>query len=588
MLAYIIFVPIFGPLYSVQNLLILAISGLANPFSLVSFLFRFYIISYFTLPLGYAFWSIRKCGGTGRWAFLRLPIFVLFLSAWGVFRSCDDLGTILSLVCFAGILMLSSLSRDDTPFVQTGVKNFLDAILLFYSTYFVLIFLALSPQIELESFSGLISFLSGPLGQIQALSLPPALVSAPIVMGVARKDRSDRVWYSFVSIAILSVSSFWMNKLSEALVFASLGAMVCLSYLSSSSLEPRLYKIKEKLKAEEDEIGGKEVSNEFSGFVKDISNSLNRLASEVELFREIKTGEVVSVQRRETYTPQLRVWMTTDGRTKSSGVKHYIVCSRTGHGKTMLVRNLMRVHRDFAYLVIDRHSEYEGTLALGEILSTSEVERIVAQLPTTELSLTRNILKETQIFNVEQQLDRALDMLSEELVGGIVEDLEHGRSVVIQPGRVPEMVFTPLTLRIIGKVFEARVSGGSWPGLVVVNEEAHNSFEVDEAGFERNRAHILVRLVLEGRKYDVSLVNVTSNPLALPRAIVDNSVLVLGSIGVPAVKKLVGEKLGMAYIRLIHELPRGEFFLDEVDDRGRYTIFPNHFGVAEFEEEIVA
>jgi hypothetical protein len=75
----------------------------------------------------------------------------------------------------------------------------------------------------------------------------------------------------------------------------------------------------------------------------------------------------------------------------------------------------------------------------------------------------------------------------------------------------------------------------------------------------------------------MSLINITSNPESIPTTVKNNSTLIVGSIGTPAIKKLIGEKLGMIYIRFISEQPMGQFFTDEVDEDGDYVTFSNLF-----------
>jgi hypothetical protein len=167
--------------------------------------------------------------------------------------------------------------------------------------------------------------------------------------------------------------------------------------------------------------------------------------------------------------------------------------------------------------------------------------------------------------------------MTPEFLEDLAEKLFVGTTVILQPGRMSELVFTRLAHDLIAEVFERKMQRKVLQGLVVVNEEAQNSFEITENGMERNKSHILIKLVMEGRKYQTALINISSDPEGVPKNVKDNSTLILGSIGTPALKRMVGEKLGMIYIRYIHELPLGYFFIDEVDFEGNYIVFPNDF-----------
>jgi hypothetical protein len=249
------------------------------------------------------------------------------------------------------------------------------------------------------------------------------------------------------------------------------------------------------------------------------------------------------------------------------------------------MKNFMRVHEDFAYLIFDRHSEYRDVvensevLVLDEVIDSGELDRIVSQVPRTELTSDRSLLREAQVFSLEQQFNFAVDrLLTPGFLDGLASKLFGGRSVILQPGKMADLIYTRIVHDVVSNVFERKMRKRVRQGLVIVNEEAQNSFEVTEGGKERNKGHILLKVVMEGRKYDTSLINISSDPDSVPKSIMDNSVLILGSIGTAAIKRLVGEKLGMIYVRYINELPLGFFFIDEVDFEGNYIVFPNDFG----------
>jgi len=648
MLSYIFFINIFGPLYSVRTMVNLGVSGLNDPFPLMSFLLRFYVIFYFAVPLGFMFMALRRGRDKGRFFNLAVSGPLLASCLTGVYRFSQDSSVVLSLIGFTAILLLMLMDFDRTPYrKEREIITFGRALGIFYSVYVAFLFLLNSPTLEVTSFSQLKSLL-WTLLSIQLVSIPLALVTAPIVIGISHKQKPDEVWFSFVSAILLfaftqitrlylesalfilafllfyaygkenleyydvrgiveskrlaspsnsgqSRESSFDLKLFSALidkVIAYKGAAEFVNSLNRLMKEVTFYlevQAQEKInKANQENNFTDKLSKPLHALAEETSKSLHKIADEASLFRELTTGEILKVNKLEEYIPPIKRIVEVQGVQKSAGVKHYIICSRTGHGKTTLMKNFMKFHGDFAYFVVDRHSEYRGiidaseVIVLDKVIDISELDRILSQIPRTELTSNRSLLREAQVFSLEQQFNFAVDrLISEAFVEEIANKLFNGQSIILQPGIIPEMIYTRITHDIIGKIFEIKMKGKIQQGLVFVNEEAQNSFEVTEEGMERNKAHVLIKVVMEGRKYNTSLINISSDPENIPKNVKDNSILLLGSIGTPAIKRLVGEKLGMIYIRYIHELPIGYFFVDEVEEDGNYIVFPNHFGSIE-------
>jgi hypothetical protein len=609
MLAYIVFVNLFGPLYSVRTMVALGVSGLADPFPLVSFLLRFYIIAYFAVPLGFIFMSLRRGADKGRFFTYAVAGIIGAACLLGVAGFADDSSVVLSLVGFTALLLVMLLEADRTPYAKTGgTKNFTKAFGIFYSVYMVFLFLLHSPSLEVTNFLDLHAFLLT-LGSIQSISAPLALITAPIAIGISHKQKPDRMWFAFISAALLFVFMQVTQYYVESLVFAALVPLLFYAYGKERLLPPatpaagvagsgapglaspdRLTGILDGFVTAVDRFSGAvssylevQTARSSDEVVDKLGQPLAKLAAEATLYRELTTGEVLKV-RPEEFVPPLRRLVEVDGEYKSTGIKHYIICSRTGHGKTTLMKNLMEAHQDFAYLIVDRHSEYatiaDGSevLVLDTVFDPAELERIVTQVPRTELTSDRSILREAQVFSLEQQFNFAVSrLMTPEFLEDLAEKLFRGTTIILQPGHMSELVFTRLAHDLIATVFERKMQRQVPQGLVIVNEEAQNSFEITENGMERNKSHILIKLVMEGRKYQTALINISSDPEGVPKNVKDNSTLILGSIGTPALKRMVGEKLGMIYIRYIHELPLGYFFIDEVDFEGNYIVFPNDF-----------
>jgi len=590
--------------------------------------------------------ALRRGQNKGRIFTLAISGLVLTSCLIGVYRFSQDSSIVLSLIGFTAIILLMLMDIDRTPYYkEKEIINFGRALGIFYSVYVVFLFLLQSPSLEITSFSQVQPFL-WTLLSIQAISIPLALITAPIIIGISHKQKPDEIWFSFVSAILLFVFMQITHLYLESAFFIILAFLLFYAYGKESLeyyavkgiIEPR--QIANPLNPNQprespfdvnlfslliDKIvaykGAAEFLNSFNRLMKEAiaylevqaqtsinkatqensvtdklsqplrtlgeeaSKSLHTIANEASIFRELMTGEVLKVNKMEEYVPPLKRIVEVKGVQKSAGVKHYIICSRTGHGKTTLMKNFMRFHKDFAYLVVDRHAEYEGiidtseVINLDKIINVSELDRILSQIPRTELTYDRSILREAQVFSLEQQFNLTIDrLLSEDFVEDTANKLFNGQSIILQPGTIPEMIYTRITHDIIGKVFERKMSEKIQQGIVVVNEEAQNSFEITEEGMERNKAHVLIKIVMEGRKYNASLINISSDPENIPKNIKDNSISIIGSIGTPAIKKLVGEKLGMIYIRYIHELPIGYFFIDEVDENSNYIVFPNHFG----------
>jgi len=534
---------------------------------------------------------------------------------------------------------------DTTPYrKEKEVTSFGRALGIFYCVYVVFLFLLNSPSMEITSFGQLQSFL-WQLSFIQAVSIPLALITTPIALGISHKQKPDEIWFSLVSTILLSVFMQVSHLYFESVLFVVLTVLLFYAYghedlnyykdvaetkqitVSPNQLKENPFDLGllaslidkimtyegtaefvnslNKLMKEvtmyfevqaQERISRNNHENNFTDklarplntLVEDASNALTKIAGEASLFRELTTGEVLKVKKIDAYIPPIKRIVDVQGEQKSAGVKHYIICSRTGHGKTTLMKNFMRFHEDFAYLVVDRHSEYASiidnteVIALDKVINISELDRILSQIPKTELTSDRSLLREAQVFSLEQQFNFTVDrLLSEAFVEETAKKLFGGKSIILQPGAIPEMIYTRITHDIIGRIFEKKMQDKVQQGLVFVNEEAQNSFEVTDDGTERNKAHILIKVVMEGRKYNTSLINISSDPGSIPKNIKDNSILIIGSIGTPAIKQLVGEKLGMIYIRYIQELPIGYFFIDEVEADGNYIVFPNHFGSGE-------
>ncbi len=624
MFSYILFASTFGPLYSIKSLISLGLSGLSNPFPLISFLIRFSFITYFAIPLGQAFTALRR--GSEKRRILKVSASGLLIAACilGIVKFIDDTSTVLSLICFTSLTILMLFSRDKTPYKrEDSYREFGVGFVTFYCVYVIILFMQLSPKLDVASFTQLISFFSGLLN-IQILSLPFALITTPIAIGVAHKGKPSEIWFSFVSSLLLLIFAAYLSYLVEASFFAVLSLLLFWSYASenlSQTTSPTASESKAPLRelldegdstirkpgeanpdgitrladtlstlAEEASLyfkikateayGETDSRGDASKLLDTILRPLTTIAREAELFRELKTGEILKVKKIDDYVPPIKRIVTMDGKEKNAGVIHYLICSRTGHGKTTLMKNFIKTHADFSYMILDRHHEYgDSAIRLDAVLDVSELDRILAQVPGSELVSGRSILREAQVFSLEQQFDRAVDsILSDKFMNDITEPLFRGQNVILQPGTVPEMIYSRIAQGIVRKVLERKMQKREERGIVVVNEEAQNSFEVTEDGLERNKAHPLLNVIFEGRKYNVSIINITSDPENIPKNIKDNSILILGSIGAPAIKRMVGEKLGMIYIRYIYELPVGYFFMDQPDSDGQYVVFPNHLG----------
>ncbi|MFH0896530.1 MAG: hypothetical protein V1850_00570 [Candidatus Bathyarchaeota archaeon] len=639
MLSYIFFVGTFGALYSVRTIVTLGANGLNNPFPLIAFILRFYIISYFAIPLGFMFMAMRRGQDKGRVFKSTVSGLIIVSCVLGILRFSQDLSITLSLICFTALTLLMLMYEDNTPYQRPReIINFGRGFGIFYSAYVAFLFLLQSPNLEVTSFSSVQAFL-WTLLSIQSISIPLALITTPIAIGISHKQKPDELWFSFIAAVIIFISTQVTKLYLESVFFIILAALLLYVYGkedpysiigatgqsenlrttqlngnqpdNSSSLIDKIamYKgtaellnllnrlmteaiafIDMKARAgiskddQENDVSDK-LPQPLRTFGEEAANSLNRIADEATALRELTTGEVLKVIRLKEYVPSLNRIVKVQGIEKNAGVKHYIISSRTGHGKTTLMKNFMRFHRDFAYLVIDRHAEYQGiidtstTVLLDKNIDVSELDRILAQIPKTELTNDRSILREAHVFSLEQQFNFAVDrLLTEAFVKSIAEKLFIGQTVIVQPGAIPELIYTRIAHDIVERIFERKMTEKIGQGIVVVNEEAQNSFEVNEDGMERNKVHPLIKIVMEGRKYNTSLINISSDPENIPKNIKDNSVFILGSIGTPAIRKLVGEKLGMIYVRCIHELPIGQFFIDEVDENNNYIVFPNHFG----------
>ena len=599
MLSYIFFVGSFGSLYSVRTIITLGANGLNNPFPLISFIIRFYIISYFAVPLGFIFMVMRRGQNKGRVFKSIVSGLIVGSCLLGIIRFSQDSSITLSLICFTALILLMLIYVDNTPYRKAKViMNFGRGFGIFYSAYVVFSFLLQSPNLEVTSFND-IQTLFWSLLSIQLISIPPALITTPIVVGMSNKKKPDEVWFSLIATVLMFISTQAAKLYFESAFFIILA--ILLLYVYGKEDLDKYSAIGEAGQLDDlrtSQLGGNPVSS-YSLIDNDISDrlsqplrilgeeaakSLNRIADEATIFREMTTGEVLKVIKLKGYVPSLNRIVEVQGIEKNAGVKHYIISSRTGHGKTTLMKNFMRIYKDFAYLVLDRHAEYHGiidtstTVLLDKNINVSELDRILLQIPKTELTNDRSLLREANVFSLEQQFNFAVDrLLTEAFVNSIIEELFTGQSIIVQPGTISEMIYTRITNDIVEKIFKRKMTEKVGQGIIVVNEEAQNAFEVNEDGMERNKAHPLIKIVMEGRKYNTSLINISSDPENIPKIIKDNSVFILGSIGTPAIKKLVGEKLGMIYVRCIHELPIGQFFIDEVNENGNYVVFPNHF-----------
>ena len=613
MLSYIVFVSVFGPLYSVRNLILLFSMSVADAFPLISFLSRFFIISCFAMPLGFSFMTLRRGKEKGRTWKMFVSALLLAVCGLGAAKSVGDKSTVLTLIFFTSFLLLAIMTRDDTPYKKgNSYKKFFSTLVMFHSVYTIVFFMLFSLNFDFTNYGELMGFLRTFLN-IQVLSLPLALVTTPIVLGVEHKQKPSVIWVSFISSTLLFIFMSYLKFYAEAVFFILLSILVFYCY-AQEKLEFIEYPVKEKNlfnRLFKPEVHGQEefynslrvLAKQAASFVElkkleltrppdsrlhegdsflldRIVRPLEAIAREAELFREVKTGEVLKVRKMNGYLPSLKRMVNVKGIMKDAGVKHYLISSRTGHGKTTLIKNLMNRCEEFAFLVIDRHSEYSTpSIILDEVLDVTALERILKQLPGIGLTADRSILREAQVFSLEQQFDRVLDdILPKELVNETAQSLFQGQNVIIKPGKIPHLIYNRIINNVVAQIFDEKMQSGEKQPIAIVNEEAQNSFEVTEDGQERNRTHPLLKVILEGRKYNVSLINITSDPDHIPKPVKDNSILILGSIGTPAIKRMVGEKLGMIYIRYIYELPIGYFFMDEPDIDGRYIVFPNHFG----------
>ncbi len=592
-ISYIIFVTLFGPVYSLQNLFTLASEITVYPLSLAQLLLQLYIISFFAIPMGMAFrilWEKRN-NTTVRYYTTAL-IGVAALLGLRVALDPDALGEIVSLALFSlalvWLLWRGSHSWDEG---RHATFTFPRAIAVLYCTFFAILFVALVPQpLSSYSFNDLIfTFIPYYLLPIQGTSLLLAFVAAPALWLIADQRKPRTIWFILAGIGILSVVSLSRDIFAGTLLIG-LTALLYYRYdketMESYGDYTRLsYVTNPNPNSDPTSTLGKEP-------LQVISASLNKLAQEAEFLREVRTGEVLRVKRHEPYILQMERKVIIDSYEKTIGINHYLISSRTGHGKTTLVKNLVRYYQNYGFIIMDRHDEYEGQiLQLDKEFDPEKFESLLSQLPTSSLSQAPNILRESQIFNIEQQFETLVkNGIHPKAVEEIYTRLQRQERIILRPGRFTDFIYTRICHGLISEVFQLakkrKKETDERLGFVIINEEAQNSFNVDEYGEERERNHPLLRVVHEGRKYGIAIINITSNPESIPRTVKDNSILILGSIGTPAIKRLVGEKLGMIYVRYIYELPVGEFFLDLVDSEGNYIVFPDHFGVREFIDAI--
>lgn len=589
--SYLIFVTFFGSLYSISNLLQLTAQSVPFPTALLTLLLLFYIISFFAIPLGMAFrivWEKRRDSNVRETA-----TGIIIIAALLGLRTAN-LYVYASIVVFSVILIW--LLWSESRFFGEGKHkpfSFSKAMATLYCIFVAGLFVAISPPLTNYTTIGdlLFNYLPGPLFTIQALSLLLTLIATPVAWILASGQRPRTIWFAFTGLALLSIITVARGLYFEGGVLILLTALLYYRYDSEtlqsfgeySTLNPSALSSTPNSEAARP-----------TEPLQTISASLNRLAEEAQFLREERTGEILRVHRHENYVIRLERIVEIDGFEKPVGINHYLVSSRTGHGKTTLVRNLVTLNSDYGFLILDRHDEYDGQIfQFDKKFELDTFEAILEQIPASKLSSGPNMLREAQLFNLEQQFDRLVeDALDVKMVEELFSQLHRTGRIILRPGKFPDFVYTRLSHEIINKIFEIskrmKREQEARLRIVIVNEEAQNSFNVDENGEELDKSHPLLKVIHEGRKYGVAVVNITSNPENIPRTVKDNSLIVLGSIGTPAIKRLVGEKLGMLYVRYIYELPVGYFFLDSVDEEGNYIVFPDHFGRRELIDGIKA
>jgi len=583
MLAYVVFASIFGPIYSISTLISLAVNGLTQFLPLASLLLRIYIISFFAIPLGFAFKVLQR-GRTDESVRVILAGVLIFDAAVAIFGYINDSGVILSVLAFTAILLalLFREAKEARPTEETPF-GILKVFLLLYCVYFPSLILLARPNLNILTMGQLYNLLLNTTLGAQLVSVPLALVTTPIGMALAHKEKPRATWFAFFSLFLFSILSVALGFYLESIFFILTSALLFYRYGTEAVLPTRVLP---RVAAAERMARSTAGTAEGDSWAL-IARSLEKLTREVEDFKEARTGEALRVRTIDDYVPEIVRTVAFMGERRDVGVNHYLISSRTGHGKTTLVRNLISYYTDVGFLIMDRHNEYTGkVVTLDKEFNLEDVERVVDELPSASLGGGRNILREAQIYNLEQQISRLLDSaIQSKFVAQTYDYLLSGGKVILRPGGTSEEVYTMVAHRVIDDLFIRCKHLKEEPetlSFVVINEEAQNSFEVAEDGRDYTRNHPLLRLINEGRKYGVSLVNISSDPDNIPKTVKDNSVLTLGSIGTPAIRRLVGEKLGMVYVRFIYELPIGSFFMDIVDDEGNYIAFPNHFSQQEF------
>ena len=119
------------------------------------------------------------------------------------------------------------------------------------------------------------------------------------------------------------------------------------------------------------------------------------------------------------------------------------------------------------------------------------------------------MLREAQVFSLEQQFNSFLkNIIPEETISKILRSMYLGQNVILKQNSMPDIVYTHVSHSIIKRIFEKKRKIKT-KRFVIINEEAQNSFDVTEEGKEKNKGHVLLQVVCEGRKYGISLINVT-------------------------------------------------------------------------------
>lgn len=585
--SYLIFVALFGQLYSISNLIQLAAASFINPTSLVALLIEIYVISYFAIPLGMAFRILWEKRRNSR---IRETTTAVIAIAALLGLHVTDIAVWASLAVFS-VILIWLLWRESQMWGEGRHRPFTfpKALALLYCTFVAILYVAFAPP--LDTYTGgasdlIFKFLPGILIPIQLEALLFTLIAAPVLWILADQRKPKTIWFVLVGLAILSVVTLSKSLILEGSVLLAMTGLLYFRY-STETVES----YGEALPTEHPTNplqGGNGNGNGTLGLgnepLQAVAGALKKLANEAEFFREERTGEILRVQRHEAYTLPLERLVFIDGFQKSIGINHYLISSRTGQGKTTLVKNLVWLYKDYGFLIMDRHDEYEGQiLQLDKEFDPEKFDSIMNQLPSSQLSGGSNMLREAQVYNMEQQFERLIkDSLRPKVVEELFSRVYGGGRVILRPGKLPDFIYTRISHTIIEQMLEIgkrmKRTQEARLRMIVINEEAQNSFNVDDNGEERDRNHPLLKVVHEGRKYGIAIINITSNPENIPRTVKDNSILILGSIGTPAIRRLVGEKLGMIYVRYIYELPVGDFFLDLVDNEGNYIVFPDHFG----------